>query len=243
MFKERLFNTSVAVVLLGTIACGDGGSAKNEAPIISVDAPTSVLEGATVNLELEASDPDGSIREISWRKTYGPDIDFNGTERTAMAVFTAPEVDEDTALGVAIEVVDNDGAVSQIFSEIIITDSVKLQNISSKKMVSDGAQELAITLKFDKEPLIHSLLDYSDFCNGGVAILVEGSKECNSYNIQQKSAETLILTLTDYEVNKAIKLDITTSLMSINEHMSNSVSVSNILDEKQLQELNDRLSK
>ena len=243
MLRKRLFSTSIAIVLLGSIACGDGGSAKNEAPIISVDVPTSVLEGASVNLQLDASDPDGSIREISWRKTYGPDIEFNGTESTNMAVFTAPEVDEDTALGVAVEVVDNDGAVSQIFSEIIITDSVKLQNIVSKTLASGGKNRLTITLKFDKEPLLNSSIDYSNFCAGGIAITVEGSKGCESYSVVQKNEQTLVLSLTGPVENKAVKLDISPSLISINENVSKSISIANIVDEKLLQELNERLSK
>jgi hypothetical protein len=242
MFKVRLTSILVSVGLLLVVACGEGGDPKNKAPIISVKAPTSAVEGTTVSLDVDASDPDGSIREISWRKTYGPDIEFNGTERFSTAVFIAPDVDEDTALGVVVEVVDDNGAVSQVFSEILITDSVKLKSIASKLSVIDGENDLMVTLQFDKEPLLNTLMDYSDNCNGGIAISSNQFETCSMYKVEQTNTHTLELTLRLENLASAVQLKISPAMVSVNDNHAELLSIQDLLNQDLLKSLNEKLA-
>ena len=243
MGKTRL--TSIFVILGSLIvaSCGSGGlPGKNVAPIISVEAPASAAEGTTVNVTVNADDPDGSIRQILWERTFGPNIDFGGTDSLSTAIFTAPEVDKDTTLGLLVLVIDDDGAVAQEFIEIIITDSLKLKHISAKTN-SDGQRfELVVELDFDKEPLLNSLIDYSNNCNGGIAFSINRFNSCMSYTTEQSDTRSLVLKAPLKNLSNPIQMEISGSLVSVLDNHFIQLVIEDILDETVQTKLNEKLN-
>lgn len=69
-----------------------------------------------------SSDPDGNIASYSWTQTYGPVLMLNGAN-TANPTFIAPQVSQDSWAGFLLQVIDNAGASSWDFVDVIVTDS------------------------------------------------------------------------------------------------------------------------
>ncbi|PCJ46586.1 MAG: hypothetical protein COA74_13290 [Gammaproteobacteria bacterium] len=90
---------------------GDGGS-RNQAPIVSVNSPGIIEERSQVQLSINTSDPDGTIRSIRWVQSSGPTINF--TDGTDTINFIAPEVSVDTDFSFSISVTDNIGAITSV---------------------------------------------------------------------------------------------------------------------------------
>lgn len=244
MLKNKIGLVAATAIAALMIGCGGGGSAKNKAPIISsVTFPQSANEGEIVNVSVSAEDPDGSIREYSWIRTYGPAIDFGDSATDRSAQFTAPEVTEDTPLGLLIEVVDNDGAVSQEFIEINIVDTVQLSKIQVSKSTSDVGNGLLVNLEFDKQPLLNTVIDFSDLCNSGITVLSGNKNNCLSFNYKLINEVSLQMEIPNIDLAQSYQLVISDKLLGVWEESASSISVENLLDQTALTELNERLSK
>lgn len=244
MLKNNIGLIAASAIALLTIGCGGGGSAKNVAPIISsVTFPQSVNEGDIVNVSVSADDPDGTIREYSWVRTYGPAVDFGLTATDRSAQFTAPEVGEDTPLGLLIEVVDNDGAVSQEFLEILILDTVQLSKVKVNNPTSNTGIRLSVDLEFDKQPLLNSVMDFSDPCSGGITISIDNGRNCISFSYKLTSESTLQIEIPSVDLTQSYQLAISEKLLSLWEQSSKSIAIENLLDDEELKSLNEVLSK
>lgn len=109
LFLIFKFVMTIQIILL-TGCGGGGGGIRNIGPTISAIDPGPIDERAEVTLTVTASDEDGSIREIRWKQTSGPRINF--TSNQSSITFIAPEVEQDTAFSFMINVVDDVGAIS-----------------------------------------------------------------------------------------------------------------------------------
>jgi len=109
LFLIFKFVMTIQIILL-TGCGGGGGGIRNIGPTISAIDPEPIDERAEVTLTVTASDEDGSIREIRWKQTSGPRINF--TSNQSSITFIAPEVEQDTAFSFMINVVDDVGAIS-----------------------------------------------------------------------------------------------------------------------------------
>ncbi len=243
MLKKSLTAIAFTAIASLTFGCGGGGSAKNEAPIISsVTFPESVSEGDTVNVSVSAEDTDGTIREYSWVRTYGPAIDFGDTATDRAAQFIAPEVSEDTALGLLIEVVDNDGAVSQEFIEITIIDSVRLGKVSVDKVTNQTATTLIVELQFDKQPLLNSVMNFAAPCDSGISIVSKSTNQCMGFSFELKAQNLIQLSVPSIDLNDGYQLNVSNKLVDVWEQQATPTSLDNLLDEKALELFNSQLS-
>jgi hypothetical protein len=244
MLENKIGLIAAFAIAIITLGCGGGGSAKNVAPIISsVTFPESVNEGDIINVSVSAEDPDGSIREFSWSRTYGPTIDFGDTATDRSAQFIAPEVSENTPLGLLVQVVDNDGAVSQEFMEIIILDTVQLNKIKVNKNNSNVGNDLLVNLEFDKQPLLNTAVNYSDLCSSGITIVTDNKNNCLSFNYKLIGEMSLQIEVQNIDLTQSYQLVISDKLLSVWEERSSSIEIDNLLDQKALMELNEKLSK
>ena len=129
---KMIFVLSFSISFIG---CGSGSSGdKNKGPVISFDIPETVDEGQTITLSVDASDPDGSIREFNWMQTEGPSVEF--TTNRGNITFIAPQVTEDTTLSFLLRVVDNVGAVTEAVLTITVKDVPQLSVALSKMAVN-----------------------------------------------------------------------------------------------------------
>ena len=129
----KLFTVITLSLLL--MSCG-GGAAKNQGPTVSNSSPSTINEREQATLSVQASDPDGTIREIRWLQTSGPSISF--TNGSAQITFTVPEVSEDTGLSFSVDVVDDFGAISST------TVSVTIININRAPVANSENLNVAI---------------------------------------------------------------------------------------------------
>ena len=115
IFRLTVTNTNGAQSLDSTIIT----VLNNEAPTASASAEAQAYEGTTVTLDGSASsDSDGSIATYLWEQTAGPTASI-ANPAAQSTTFTAPAVEEHTALAFLLTVTDNDGAQST--DEINIT--------------------------------------------------------------------------------------------------------------------------
>jgi PKD repeat protein len=84
----------------------------NAAPIANAGADRTVVRLTAVTLDGRASsDPDGTITAWSWRQLSGPSVSL-GAANTSQPRFTAPNVNNTTALNFELKVTDNNGATA-----------------------------------------------------------------------------------------------------------------------------------
>ena len=115
IFRLTVTNTNGAQSLDSTIIT----VLNNEAPTASASAEAQAYEGTSVTLDGSASsDSDGSIATYLWEQTAGPTASI-ANPAAQSTTFTAPAVEEHTALAFLLTVTDNDGAQST--DEINIT--------------------------------------------------------------------------------------------------------------------------
>lgn len=107
----------------------------NQPPIAIAPNDFSAIENTQVSLDGSASsDSDGSITSYSWVQTAGsPTITITDSS-LAIAVFTAPEIANDTLLTFELTVTDNSGATNTDSVDITIQDSaaVVINSIDTK---------------------------------------------------------------------------------------------------------------
>lgn len=87
--------------------CGQG-VVSNETPVVSVSAPSEVVERSEVKVTSSSTDVDGTVNSYLWRQTAGPSINLNSVT-SPLLEFTAPNVDDDAAITLELIVTDNDG--------------------------------------------------------------------------------------------------------------------------------------
>ena len=106
-----------------TVTDNSTGGGENAAPTANAGQDQKVDEGDEVTLAGSGSDSDGTIASYDWAlTTANDDVTLSGAD-TATASFTAPEVDEDTALVFRLTVTDNDGATATDDVTITIADT------------------------------------------------------------------------------------------------------------------------
>ena len=106
-----------------TITVTDSAGGTNVDPVADAGDDQEVDEGDEVALAGSGSDSDGTIASYDWAlTTANDDVTLSGAD-TATASFTAPEVDEDTALVFRLTVTDNDGATATDDVTITIADT------------------------------------------------------------------------------------------------------------------------
>ena len=79
----------------------------NEAPTLSIDVPTSVDEGQTIMLTLNAQDADGQDLMYDWEQTAGPTVSGASLANNILTV-TAPSVAQNTVVTFNLSVADSE---------------------------------------------------------------------------------------------------------------------------------------
>ena len=112
-----------ALSAIGVTACGNGGDDFiNAAPIISSGTALAVTEGATVQLNGAASDPNGDAITVLWSQESGPDVDLVNSD-SLNASFEAPNVNQTVDIVLRLTVTDSRGASSSQTMTVSIADS------------------------------------------------------------------------------------------------------------------------
>ncbi|MEM1379434.1 MAG: prolyl oligopeptidase family serine peptidase [Pseudomonadota bacterium] len=127
-------------------ACSSGGGndtppppRQNVAPTVSISAPSSATEAATVTLSAaESRDPDGSIATFTWRQTDGPAARLTG-DLTAEVSVQAPLVPQASDLTFQVTATDNEGA-STTASVVLTVDPAPRPSILEFVTVFDGRE-------------------------------------------------------------------------------------------------------
>ncbi|MEM6555480.1 MAG: peroxidase family protein [Pseudomonadota bacterium] len=112
-----------ALSAIGVTACGNGGDDFiNAAPIISSGTGLAVTEGATVQLNGAASDPNGDAITVLWSQESGPDVDLINSD-SLDASFEAPNVNQAVDIVLRLTVTDSRGASTSQTMTVSIADS------------------------------------------------------------------------------------------------------------------------
>lgn len=104
------------LAFIGLSDCGGGGSSggtRNVGPVVTNTSPATIDEGTEATLNVEATDSDGSIREIRRLQLFGPNVSF--TNGTSSITFQVPEVDMDTDISIlSVAAVDDVGVITSV---------------------------------------------------------------------------------------------------------------------------------
>lgn len=139
--KQNQVFTKLAIVTAVTLAlsaCGGSSSEPtpppvNQVPTISPISAKSVDERQSINIEVIATDSDGSIASYSWIQTSGPEIELQNAN-TKTVTFTAPTVDAAQMLKLSVTVRDNGGATATASVDININNTHIETGISGNVM-------------------------------------------------------------------------------------------------------------
>ena len=196
-------------------ACGGGASneisdgARNIGPTVTNTSPSTINEREEATLSVEASDSDGTIREIRWFQLTGPSVSF--TDGAETITFTVPEVTEDTLLSFSVDVVDNFGAISSADVEVTII------NIN-RAPVADAA---AINVNFndsvlfnlsasdpDDDMLMYSITQQPSF---GTLTLEDEATQQYRYtpDTDSEAADSIEFTVSDGELSDSATINFT----------------------------------
>ncbi|TMP00219.1 hypothetical protein CWC14_03185 [Pseudoalteromonas sp. S3260] len=90
----------------------------NSTPELSIEAPTEVNEGATVEVVATYSDADNDELTVEWKQTSGTQVNIAQVEGTTLT-FDAPEVSDDETLSFEVSVADGEHTITESVSVIV----------------------------------------------------------------------------------------------------------------------------
>jgi hypothetical protein len=146
------------------IACG--GSSKNEVspenqpPVISIQAPQSVLEQSPTQLIATATDTDGSIKSYQWQQISGPNITLTNSAQATLS-FTSPTVllsEGKQTLQFALTVTDNENAqtTKQVTLEVTPVNQAPTIIIEAPTSINEATETQLIANATDADGSIKS---------------------------------------------------------------------------------------
>lgn len=119
----------------------------NTAPTVNITGASNIQERETLALTANASDSDGTVSTIAWSVVSGPTVSLISGDNSSDVSFTAPDVDEDTNLVLAVTVTDDDGetATSEITINITrVTSSVTITGLVTDNTIANANLEITI---------------------------------------------------------------------------------------------------
>lgn len=126
-----------SVFVFSLVACSDGGeSFINAAPIVNAGVAQAVTEGATVELNATASDPNGDAMTLSWSQVSGPVVALSSTTSLSTS-FQAPNVNQTATIVLRLTVTDARGSSSSNNTSISIEDTAR-RGASPQGIPNDG---------------------------------------------------------------------------------------------------------
>ncbi len=184
-------DTHEIIQLKLTITDNDGGLASDTVSVainnvipevtltdVSFDEKSIVSVNALVDSQTD------TIVSYSWQKISGPDVNLTGSD-TASISFNAPEVSEDTTIGLSLTVTDNDGDVTRKENTVTInqlTIPLKITGLATDSPISNGeisvnvaGRDITVDVTADEsgEYTVDLLLDDSE-ADAFVSIIAKG---------------------------------------------------------------------
>ncbi|MEM1191592.1 MAG: S8 family serine peptidase [Pseudomonadota bacterium] len=146
--RTWLWSCAIAAFLT---ACGGGGGGGggtspppvNQAPNAVAGSLDPVSSGDTVELDGSAStDSDGSITAFAWAQSDGPAVEITGVS-SALASFTAPDVNVETEFVFNLTVTDDDGATASDSVTVTVEPRVTAELVTvSGRLLPSASQAL-----------------------------------------------------------------------------------------------------
>ncbi|MFB9215964.1 chitinase [Vibrio sinaloensis] len=136
----------------------------NEAPVVVVSGPESVVENQTnVSVTASVEDPDESdSHQLSWQ--LSAEVDFTISNNGQTITFTAPEVDADTPLSARVLVEDSAGNQAKASMTMLVMDQPEGDNGSCNMIDPNAGQypayDPSLVYTEESDPVSHNGLVY-----------------------------------------------------------------------------------
>ena len=183
-----------------TITVTDSAGGTNVDPVADAGDDQEVDEGDEVTLVGSGSDSDGTIASYDWAlTTANDDVTLSGAD-TATASFTAPEVDEDTALVFRLTVTDNDGATATDDVTITIADTGSGGGDDNVRPTADAGEDQEVD-EGDEVTLAGSGSD-----SDGTIVSYEWTHTTSNDGVELSGADTATASFTAPEVDQDTEL-------------------------------------